>query len=240
MDRQPSASTIRVEDHGRISYARGVELQHERHAEVMAWREAGPDAPVGVVMVLEHDPPVITVSRRPTAARNLVATPEALARAGVEVAETDRGGDITYHGPGQVVAYPILDLNRLGLGLHAYMRLLEGVVMDVCGAFGVECWRDEGATGVWTGDREGGGAKIAAMGIRVRRWVSLHGLALNVAPDLRHFDLIVPCGLAGRRVTSLEREAGARCPTMAVAKETVAAALVRAVGERAAVSADRG
>jgi len=216
-------STVRTVDLGRMRYAQALEAQHAHHAEVLSWRESADEStPVGVVLLVEHDPPVITVSRRQGAAAHLVASRETLEREGVEVHETDRGGDITYHGPGQLVVYPILDLNRLRLGLHAYMRLLEGVVIDTCVAFGVRCWRDPKATGVWTGDASMGGAKIGAMGIRVRRWVSLHGVALNVTTNLRHFDLIVPCGLVGRSVTSLERELGPACPGMeAVQRECV-------------------
>jgi len=139
------------------------------------------------------------------------------------VVETDRGGDITYHGPGQLVAYPILDLNRYGLGLHAYMRLLEQVVIDTVAVWGVVGERDPGATGVWVRGR-----KIAAFGVRVRKWVSMHGLALNVTTILDHFGLVVPCGLVGRGVTSLHGELGARCPAMDDVKRT----LVRSLNER--------
>ena len=233
-------NTVRIEDHGRISYARGLELQHARHAEVLGWRECGDAAlPVGVALMLEHDPPVITVSGRPGARTHLVADEARLRAAGVEVCETDRGGDITYHGPGQLVVYPVLDLNRMGMGLHAYMRLLEGVLIGACAAMGVACWRDEKATGVWVGDREAGGAKIAALGIRVRRWVTLHGVALNVSTDLSHFDLIVPCGLAGRKVTSLTREVGAATAPMAEVKRIVGEKLAAALGAHAAERADR-
>jgi lipoyl(octanoyl) transferase len=138
---------------------------------------------------------------------HLLASREHLDARGVALEETDRGGDITYHGPGQIVCYPILDLNRLNLGLHAYMRMLEESVIVTCREFGVVCVRDPSATGVWTQDANGAPvSKIAAMGVRVRKWVSMHGLSLNVDPDFGHFDLIVPCGLAGRGVTSLRRE----------------------------------
>src|SRR5262249_23731675 len=160
---------------------------------------------------VEHDPPVITVT--PRAGVNLLASPEALAAAGIEVEETDRGGDITYHGPGQLVVYPILDLNLLKLRLHEYMRMLAAAVIDTCAAFGVRARRDVCATGVWVprGDADASNgtcgsltdAKICAMGVRVRRWVTMHGLALNVTTDLSHFSHIVPCGLVGRPVTSL-------------------------------------
>lgn len=187
-------------------------VQLEHHQQVLAARDA-PTGQVGRLLLVEHEP-VITVSRRPTATDNLSATPEMLAAAGVAVEPTDRGGDITYHGPGQLVAYPILDLNRLGLNLHAYMRLLEQVVIDTVAAFGVVGDRDESATGVWVAQPDANAAKIAAMGVRVRRWITMHGLALNVATNLDHFDLIVPCGLAGRSVTSLQRELGDAAPTM--------------------------
>ncbi len=208
----------RVVDLGRLSYADGCAAQTRAHAEVLAAREdpSPTSRAPGVILLVEHDPPVITVSRRPGARDNLLATPAMLASLGVEVAETDRGGDITYHGPGQLVVYPIVDLNALGWSLHRYMRELEGAVIRACARWGVEGRRDPSATGVWIG-----GAKVCAMGVRVRRWVTTHGLALNVAPDLGHFDLIVPCGLAGRPVTSLARELGDASPTMDVVKAAV-------------------
>lgn len=201
-------------DLGRMAYDAAYRVQVEHVEEVLASREAGtPEA--GRLLLVEHDP-VVTVTRRPGVMGHLVATPETLARHGVSVMETDRGGDITYHGPGQIVAYPILDLNLLGLGLHAYMRLLESAVIETCAEFGFEAERDVGATGVWVRSDTGGlSAKVCAMGVRVRKWVTLHGLALNVTTDLSHFGLIVPCGLAGRPVTSLERamgERGRKCP----------------------------
>jgi len=217
-----------VEDLGRASYADAYELQTRRRDEVLA-RRMEERAPAGVLLLVEHDPPVITVSRRAGAGRHVLATPETLADAGVEVQPTDRGGDVTYHGPGQLVAYPILDLNRLGLNLHAYMRLLEDAVIAVCRGFGVEAGRDAEsppATGVWVGGR-----KIAAMGVRVRKWVTMHGLALNVSTDLSHFDLIVPCGLAGREVTSLKRELG-EAPAMGGVKAALAARLTERVRDR--------
>lgn len=210
-----------AQDLGRIGYERAFGVQRDRHERVLAARGRAESA--GYLLLLEHDPPVITVSKRAGSREHLLATEEMLARAGVEVRETDRGGDITYHGPGQLVAYPIVDLNRLGLNLHGYMRLLESVVMDVCAAVGVRGRRDESATGVWV-DQAGGAParKVCAMGIRVRRWVTMHGLALNVSPDLGHFDLIVPCGLAGRGVTSLSRELGEGAPGVEEVKTLLA------------------
>lgn len=192
----------RAIDLGRMSYAAAYAEQLRHVDEMLAARDAGRPE-VGRLLLVEHDP-VITVSRRQGAAAHVLATPELLARHGVALEETDRGGDVTYHGPGQLVCYPILDLNLLNLGLHAYMRLLEHAVIDTVADFGITAQRDSAATGVWvsTGDQS---AKLAAMGVRVRKWVSMHGLAINVTTNLDHFALIVPCGLVGRPVTSLER-----------------------------------
>lgn len=219
------AGALAVEDLGRMAYGPAFERQRDAHERILRARESG-DPLTGIVLLVEHDPPVITLTRR--AAPNLIATREHLARLGVDLAETDRGGDITYHGPGQLVVYPIFDLQRLGWNLHRHMRELEQVVIDACAHWGVEARRDPGATGVWVGEQPP--AKVCALGVRVRRWVSMHGLALNVTTNLAHFDLIVPCGLAGRPVTSLERLLGARCPSMSEAKERLAAGLQRATG----------
>jgi len=203
---KPTArATVRVIRLGRLGYAEAFELQRAHHAEVLAGREG--DSPVpGRLLLVEHDP-VITVSRRASASDHLLATPELLAHHGVAVEPTDRGGDITYHGPGQLVAYPIVDLNALKLRLHEYMRALEEVVIRTVGHFDVPAIRDCSATGVWVPDGDGNPQrKIGAMGVRVRRWVTMHGLSLNVSTNLEHFGLIVPCGLPGRPVTSLAVE----------------------------------
>lgn len=214
----PSSHPVPVvfEEFGRIGYEEALELQRARHAEVVAARDRppGPDHPGFRILLLEHDPPVITLTRRPGVREHLLATPQLLAADGIQVVETDRGGDITYHGPGQLVAYPILDLNLLGLRIHPYMRLLEEVVIGTLAAFGVEAGRDPDATGVWIDPQEPTARKIAALGVRLSRWCSMHGLALNVDPDLGHFGLIVPCGLHDRSVTSLRAELGASCPSM--------------------------
>lgn len=208
-----------VIDLGRMAYEPAYRAQVAHLDQVLAARTAGAPIP-GFLLFVEHDP-VITISRRAGAANHLIATPKLLAQRGVALAETDRGGDITYHGPGQLVAYPILDLNALNLGLHAYMRLLEQAVIDTCAAFGVPTHRDPTATGVWT---DKGDAKIAAMGVRVRRWISLHGLALNVTTNLPNFQLIVPCGLH-RPVTSLQQVLGPACPTMDQVKTALKSSL---------------
>lgn len=254
-----SVVPIPVIDLGRMDYAAAYEVQCAHHADVLAEREAGGGAGARVLLV-EHDPPVITISRRPGARAHLLASDELLARRGVQVAETDRGGDITYHGPGQLVVYPIVDLNRFGLRLHDYMRLLEQAVIDTLSRFGIRGERDATATGVWVGRGEKsaavdggvgqssarrfggtGPAKICAMGVRIRKWVSLHGLALNVTTNLDHFGLIVPCGLAGRPVTSLRHELGDSCPDMASVKAALAGDLLALLeARRAATCAVRG
>lgn len=221
---------LRAWDAGRISYADAYALQRDLHAQLVAARESG--AIPATLLLLEHDPPVVTVSRRPSAPANVLLSREALAARGVELVETDRGGDVTWHGPGQVVGYAIADLNAVGLRIHGWMRLLEECVIRTVAQWGIEGARDESATGVWVGGQGGkGGRKICALGVRVSRWCTFHGLALNVAPDLRHFDAIVPCGLAGRPVTSMEAELGGPgcAPPMAHVKRTIARAFADAL-----------
>ncbi len=231
---------LQVQDLGLMRYAEALQLQRALQQQVIAARaeRSDGDAVQMHLLLVEHDPPVITVSRRKTARQHLIATKQQLETASVEVVETDRGGDITYHGPGQLVVYPILDLNVLGVRLHGYMRLLEQIVIDVLGAYGIEGVRDAGATGVWVdsakhvrgtvGTIEDSSAapgdatsKICALGVRVSRWVSMHGLALNVATNLSHFQLIVPCGLAGRPVTTMQALLGEAQPTMDAVKSTM-------------------
>ncbi|MAB83442.1 MAG: hypothetical protein CMJ24_08405 [Phycisphaerae bacterium] len=226
-DRLPaSSSVLKVADLGRMCYDEALAIQRRLQSEVIADRGT-PSSPIGHLLLVEHDPPVITVSRRPGARSHLRADAQRLSDAGVVVAETDRGGDITYHGPGQLVAYPILDLNRLDLRLHGYLRWLEDRVLETLSRFGVSGHRDECATGAWVGgevDADGGRTgdrKICAIGVRVSRWVSMHGLAINVSTDLSHFDLIVPCGLVGRRVTSLRQELGADAPSVQEVKDVL-------------------
>lgn len=223
-------------DLGRMAYAQALEIQRARQAELIDAR-GNPDGRLGTIFFVEHDP-VITVTSRPGAADHVLATADHLASLGVELHETDRGGDVTYHGPGQIVAYPILDLERLiapsgkPLGLHGYMRLLEQAVIDTLATYNIGGERDESATGVWVTPAQGAQpAKIAAMGVRVRKWVTMHGLALNVAPDLTHFNLIVPCGLAGRPVTSIQALLGESCPGFDAARATLAGHLARLVAE---------
>lgn len=219
-DVPPRAGPFPVVAAGRTGYEAAYELQLAHHAAVLALRDSGSGEP-GRLILTEHDP-VVTVTRRPGAAGHVLFSRDALAARGVALCETDRGGDVTYHGPGQLVCYPVVDLNRLGLRLHEYMRALEEAVIRTLGDFRVEGRRDPGATGVWVADGDGPPAKVCALGVRVRRWVTLHGLAINVRPDMGHFGLIVPCGLAGRPVTSLAQLKGDAAPEM----ERVASVLV--------------
>lgn len=151
-----------------------------------------------VLLLLEH-PPVITLGRASHSEH--ILWPE-----GVDVFEVERGGDVTFHGPGQLVGYPIFDLNQHCRDLHWYLRTLEATLIAALGTLGVPAERRDGLTGVWT---RGGGRKIASLGVHVKQWVTWHGFALNVSTDLAHFDRIVPCGIAGVEMTSIERELGA-------------------------------
>ncbi len=182
---------------GIVTYADGLELQRSLVEDRRTGRV--PDT----LLLLEH-PPVITLGvKRADARAHVVAPPERLAELGVEVVETGRGGDVTFHGPGQLVAYPILDLRPDRQDVHRYVRDLEAVMIDVCGSYGIAAGRVAGYSGAWVGER-----KIGAIGVRISRWITSHGLAFNVTTDLSHFDLIVPCGIADRGVTSLARELG--------------------------------
>jgi lipoyl(octanoyl) transferase len=198
-----SAPAVHVARWGRTAYADAL----TRQTELQTARLAG-SAPDTLVLT-EHEP-VFTVGLRTNAARHLVWDAPTLAREGVAVHETNRGGDITYHGPGQLVAYPIVSLDTRR-DLHAYLRFLEDVLIATVARHGLAASRREGLTGIWIAQR-----KLAAIGVSVRRWVTLHGIALNVAPDLRHFAGIVPCGIAATEgtVTSLAAELGPRCPTL--------------------------
>lgn len=164
-------------------------------AELVGQRQRGE---IGDQLLLVEHPHVVTMGRNGQAA-HLLASAEVLAATGIEYYETNRGGDVTYHGPGQLVGYPIVQLNEWKRDVHAYVRALEEVIIRVLADFGLAGERVAGATGVWTGD-----AKICAIGVHLSRWVSSHGFALNVATDLQYFQYIVPCGLT-KPVTSLRQ-----------------------------------
>jgi lipoyl(octanoyl) transferase len=156
-----------------------------------------------LLLLLEH-PPVITLGVKGDGGRsNIVATADRLAQLGIEVCETGRGGDVTYHGPGQIVGYPILDLRPDRCDVHRYVRDLEEAMIRVSADYGLSASRVQGLTGAWIGRQ-----KIGAIGVRISRWITSHGFAFNVNTNLEHFRLIVPCGIGDRGVTSLARETG--------------------------------
>ena len=193
---------MRVEWLGRIAYRAAWDLQRERAAQRLTG--AIPDT----LLLLEH-PPTLTLGRAADRG-HIVAAAERLEREGVAVVESDRGGDVTYHGPGQLVGYPIFNLREAPHqpDLHRYVRNIEETMIRTVAAFGVAAGRFPGYPGVWTGLDTPHPTKIAALGIRLSRWITHHGFALNVQTDLSHFDLIVPCGIHDYGVTSLSRQLG--------------------------------
>ncbi len=184
-----NTETLSIQWLGRVDFQQGLALQDRLVAE----RRAG--AIRDQLLLLEHDP-VYTIGRTPdqTSLRGTAHLPH-------PVVQINRGGQATYHGPGQLVGYPILDLRNHGQDLHRYLRALEDLLIRVCAAFGVAARRREGLTGTWVADR-----KIASIGVGVRHWISMHGFALNVCGDLAPFEEITPCGIAGVAMTSLEKE----------------------------------
>jgi lipoyl(octanoyl) transferase len=202
---------VNVRRLGTVDYQAALDLQQQ----LVEDRKQGriPDQ----LLLLEH-PHVITLGVRNRHARsNVLETPESLALKGVALFETGRGGDVTYHGPGQLVGYPILELPEDRRDVHRYVRDLEEVLIQAVSGFGITAGRIPGLTGIWVGDR-----KLAAIGVRISRWVTSHGFALNVSTDLSRFDLIVPCGITGKGVTSMERLVG-----RPIAMAEVADAVVR-------------
>jgi lipoyl(octanoyl) transferase len=192
-----TARPIEIRRLGVVPYGEALELQRQLVEE----RRAGhiPD----VLLLLEHSP-VITLGVRAHRDRShVIATAAMLDSAGIGLFESGRGGDVTYHGPGQLVGYPILDLRPDRCDVHRYVRDLEEVMIRVAARFGIAASRQPGLTGAWVGQ-----AKLAAIGVRISRWITSHGFALNVATDLRQFDLIIPCGIRDKRVTSLEQLLG--------------------------------
>lgn len=206
MLRAAKQTLISVLQLGTVDYATGQRLQ-QRLVELRK------DAKIGDTLLLLEHSPVITLGRNAKAA-NIIASREELAQRGVEVFECDRGGDVTFHGPGQLIAYPIFDLRgmastegkRKTLGAIEYVRRLEEVLIRTCTDFKIPTKRIAGLTGVWTD--EGGEAKIAALGVHISRAVTSHGIALNVNTNLDYFNLIVPCGIAAKPVTSMAKELG--------------------------------
>jgi lipoyl(octanoyl) transferase len=219
VDRGPAEEEVLISvlELGTVDYSRGLRLQQR----LVGLRKEGR---IGDVLVLLEHPPVITLGRN-AQAKNILASHESLLEHGVEVFECDRGGDVTFHGPGQLVGYPIFDLRglrssagkRQTMGAIEYVRALEEVLIRTCADFGIASGRICGLTGVWTTPDQAGAlgsgpkpaeAKIAALGVHISRAVTAHGFALNVDTDLSYFDLIVPCGISTKPVTSMAKELG--------------------------------
>src|SRR6188474_969641 len=177
-----------------MPYGPALELQRD-----IARRVIDREIPMDVLLLVEH-PPVVTLGRTSKGA-NLLASPALLAAQGVELFEVERGGDVTFHGPGQLVGYPIIDLKRHRQDLHWYLRQVEEALIRALDTFGIPGERQAGYTGVWTQNR-----KIASIGVHARDWVTWHGFALNVSTDLTYFDFIVPCGIDGVTMTSIAKE----------------------------------
>ncbi len=211
---------------GVVAYSEALELQKS----LVEQRKA--DEIPDQLIFLEH-PPVITLGVRSRNERShVLETPAGLAAQGVELFETGRGGDVTYHGPGQLVGYPILDLKPDRCDVHRYVRDLEETLIRAVATFGVTAGRSPGLSGAWVGED-----KLAAIGVRIARWVTSHGFALNVTTNLQHFSLIVPCGISGKGVTSLEKLMGrpvAMADVQAAVAQAFAAVFDRRIVERAA------
>ena len=203
---------------GLLAYRDAWALQEQAHDQVA---NGGDEQ----LLLVEH-PPVITFGRRPGGEKNLLASPDQLIELGVDLVPSDRGGDVTFHGPGQIVAYPIVRLIDHQLSVGAYVRRLEDIVIATLAEFGITGQKDESAIGVWVDDG-GTPAKICALGVRIRQGISLHGIALNVETDLSFFKLIVPCGMASRPVTSMRRLLGTTCPEIQAVRDVLVTQFLR-------------
>lgn len=192
-----------------LSFADGVHIQEQLHQARVAGKI--PDT----ILFLEHRP-VVTLGTRGRA-NFLLVPPEQLAARGIEFARASRGGDVTFHGPGQLVMYPILKLGEQEADSHSYLTNLEEIAIRTAADFGVAARRRKGMNGAWTDD-----GKIAAIGFRLKRWITMHGMSFNVAVDLDGFKTIVPCGLQGEPVSSLKKILGNRCPPLAQVRDRMA------------------
>jgi len=215
-------SELLIVDLGTLPYAVALELQRD-----VARRRISGEIAEDVLLLVEH-PPVVTLGRTAKGA-NLIASPELLAAQGVELFDVERGGDITFHGPGQLVGYPIIDLKRHRKDLHWYLRQVEQALIEAIGALGLVGARVEKYTGVWI-PASPVPRKIASIGVHARDWVTWHGFALNVNTDLRYFGLIVPCGINDVTMTSVARELDAGSIAMQAARDTVTRAFGRVFG----------
>lgn len=191
----------------RLAGLRPYRATWDLQREILEARVRG-DIP-DTLLLLEHAP-VVTAGRN-ARAESLIVSEQVLEARGVDLVRTDRGGDATYHGPGQLIAYPVIDLKELHNDIHRFLREIEEGIIRTVAHWGIEAGRIEGKTGVWVGPE-----KLASIGLKASHWVTMHGLALNVSTDLGGFDLIVPCGIAGCRMTSMERLTGASIDLLAV------------------------
>jgi lipoyl(octanoyl) transferase len=208
---------MQIKDLGLTPYTAAWKIQESAHEAVLNGGEEQ-------IFLVEH-PPVITYGRRPGVDKNLIASADQLTTLGVEIVQSDRGGDITFHGPGQLVVYPIIRLAEHKLSVSGYVHLLEAAIIAALDHFRLPTTTDPKAVGVWTA-ASCGSAKVCAIGVRIRRGVTLHGLALNVSTDLNYFKLIVPCGLQDRPVTSLRQQLGDRAPAMEDVKKVLVDQLI--------------
>ncbi len=190
---------------GKVDYVATWDLQKRLQQHLVANKRSESPRDIPHVALLVEHPPVFTLGKSGDES-NLLASEQDLEQAGATFVRIDRGGDITYHGPGQIVGYPILDLDRFYTDIHRYLQDLEEVIIRTCADHGIETMRFDKGTGVWVTREEGDERKLCAMGIRCSRWVTMHGFALNVSPELDHFNMIVPCGITDRGVTSMEME----------------------------------
>lgn len=193
-----------AEDWGLVDYAYAWDRQEHLFRQRLEQKASGDETAVDRIVFCEH-PHVYTLGRSGKA-NNLLVTEQQLQQIGASFYHIDRGGDITYHGPGQLVVYPLLDLERYGLGLKDYIYLIEEVIILLCASYGIQAMRMEKATGVWLDVNTSRARKICAIGVRSSRYVTMHGLALNVNTDLRYFSYINPCGFVDKGVTSLAQE----------------------------------
>ena len=217
---------LEIIDGNQVPYTEGWNRQTVLFDEIVAAKRAGTSY-VNHIVFCEH-PHVYTLGRSGKEA-NMLLGEEQLQRIGATLYHIDRGGDITYHGPGQQVCYPILNLEEFGLGLKEYVHLLEEAVIGVCASYGIEAGRVDKATGVWLDGDTSRARKICAIGVRSSHYVTMHGLALNVNTDLRYFSYINPCGFVDKGVTSLQHELG-REVSMAEVKERLGKELFRLLG----------
>ncbi len=200
-----------------VAYAEGLRLQLALHEARLA--DSIPDT----VLFLQHRP-VITLGRRGRT-NHLLAHEAELKKRGIDLFEASRGGDVTYHGPGQMVMYPIMRLSKSGTDSHSHLHNLEEIAIRTCATYSVEAWRREGKSGAWTA-----GGKIAAIGFKLQRWVTLHGMSFNVEEGLDGFQLIVPCGLAGEPIASLRKLIREKTPALDAVGQTMADHFERVCG----------